>query len=649
MRRRSLVVFAAVASAAMTLVGTSASASVFRWDADQVTPGANGGSGVWAASDALNLNWVDAGLAQVAWVNGNNARFTTGSGTVTISGTVQVKDTDSANFGIHVDDNQSIGYTFNGGAIELIDNPTIRSGFFGDRLTINSALIGTTGFKRTAFGNLRINSDNSATLSGQITITGQNGVIVSNVGALGTGNIVIGDGVDRSPPAILEYSLAAGGIVTSAIELNQGRLTGADPSNAVAGGTVNFAGPITVTGSAVGNSIRTANSNSSAVVISGSIGGTGGVSFGGDFRTTDLVGGPGSLTYAGDTRHINTTHFTNFGNGTTLPSTTRLLIEGTGAVNLNTNVAEGVSHTVAALSDSGIASVGNLTATQPASINVAQNEDTGFGGRITGAVSLEKSGTGRLTLSNTNSTHTGTTTVTDGTLALTGTLVNSAVTVNGGTLTGTGSIGGSLTVNSLGTLAPGNGIGTFSVGSAVLGGTLAIETDASTIDVLNVTGELDISAGSVAFNITGELTAGAVYVFANYGSVVGTEFASVTGVPEGWEVVVGYNSLTQIALVEATAAFVEGDADSDGDVDFDDLGILLGNYDLGGFEAFTNGDSDGDGDVDFDDLGLLLGNYGFGVTPAALEAAPANVVVPEPGMAGLIAPAAMLLARRRRA
>ncbi len=99
-------------------------------------------------------------------------------------------------------------------------------------------------------------------------------------------------------------------------------------------------------------------------------------------------------------------------------------------------------------------------------------------------------------------------------------------------------------------------------------------------------------------------------------------------------------------------SFVEGDADGDGDVDFDDLGILLGNYDQSGFPANTRGDSDGDGDVDFDDLGLLLGNYGLGVPPGASEETPAAasvVAVPEAGALGLPAVMGIMLARRRQA
>jgi hypothetical protein len=48
-----------------------------------------------------------------------------------------------------------------------------------------------------------------------------------------------------------------------------------------------------------------------------------------------------------------------------------------------------------------------------------------------------------------------------------------------------------------------------------------------------------------------------------------------------------------------------GDVDGDGDVDLDDLLLVLGS-----FEAGPGGDADGDGDTDLDDLLLVLGNFG---------------------------------------
>ncbi len=160
--------------------------------------------------------------------------------------------------------------------------------------------------------------------------------------------------------------------------------------------------------------------------------------------------------------------------------------------------------------------------------------------------------------------------------------------------------------------------------------------------------EVTIPAGTLAAEVEYRLT----IFYSSRLDIVGTTFANANGI-------IGFDYLTDVYFTTLSGfSFVEGDADSDDDVDFDDLGILLGNYDVGGFAAYTQGDSDGDGFVGFDDLGLLLGNYGFGVDPGELDigalALPAGlsqatIAIPEP--AGLLCLAALptaLLTRRRR-
>jgi hypothetical protein len=58
------------------------------------------------------------------------------------------------------------------------------------------------------------------------------------------------------------------------------------------------------------------------------------------------------------------------------------------------------------------------------------------------------------------------------------------------------------------------------------------------------------------------------------------------------------------------ARTIPGDLDGDGDVDLNDLAILLAHYGMTSGADYEDGDLDGDGDVDLNDLTLLLANYG---------------------------------------
>jgi len=120
----------------------------------------------------------------------------------------------------------------------------------------------------------------------------------------------------------------------------------------------------------------------------------------------------------------------------------------------------GASDQVALLTGDGSVTLGSNR-----TLTVSGAASGTFSGRISGAGSLGKGGSGVLTLSGVN-TYTGATTVSEGTLLVNGsTAAGSAVTVASiGTLGGTGTISGAATIN--GIIAPGSGgIGTLSFGS----------------------------------------------------------------------------------------------------------------------------------------------------------------------------------------
>ncbi len=218
----------------------------------------------------------------------------------------------------------------------------------------------------------------------------------------------------------------------------------------------------------------------------------------------------------------------------------------------------------------------------------AGTADYSFGGAIqdgAGTTALAKTGTGTQTLTAAN-TYTGPTTVASGVLVLSGSGsisnsssidVASGATLNVSgvtdgpwtlgatqTLNGNGLVDGNMTA--AGHIAPGNSIGTLSVtGNMTISGTLDVEYDdslsGSQIDLLNVSGTLDITTATVDF---ADISMGLVglsapaYVFATYGSLNGSQFATVSDLPDGYSIDYAYAG-NNIALVpEPTVALLAG-------------------------------------------------------------------------------------------
>lgn len=140
-------------------------------------------------------------------------------------------------------------------------------------------------------------------------------------------------------------------------------------------------------------------------------------------------------------------------------------------VNPQTN-SGGNTFNIGALSGGAASALNGGTSGAPHYTVGALNLDTAFAGSISGNARLTKTGTGRLTLSGTG-THTGTTAVNQGTLAVDGSLTVSPVTVAAGArLAGAGNLGGTVTVAAGGMVAPGakggDDAGTLTLGGATL-------------------------------------------------------------------------------------------------------------------------------------------------------------------------------------
>lgn len=168
---------------------------------------------------------------------------------------------------------------------------------------------------------------------------------------------------------------------------------------------------------------------------------------------------------------------------------------------------------------------------------------------------LTKLGEGILTLTEACS-YTGNTEVSAGGLAVDGSITSDVTVAAAAALLGNGTVFGDVTA--AGEVRPGTSIGTLTVnGDMAVSGTLDIEYDSDTeaIDLLVVSGELDLTGATISFSDLGTGTLDQqFYVFATYETLVGAP-AIETGVPTGYSVVYDYNG-NSIALVPEPAMLV---------------------------------------------------------------------------------------------
>lgn len=283
----------------------------------------------------------------------------------------------------------------------------------------------------------------------------------------------------------------------------------------VAAYSLNITGTATSTASltlANGGLIDSA-ANAPTIMVSGVAGHTGTLAFTGMGTAADATitaANFGTVSFAGTTDAGAGARLTAAGGGT-------VSFAATTGVNADNRIAAG-----------SIAGAGNFILGANILTVGALNSSTEVSGVISGTGGLTKVGSGTLLLSGAN-TYTGATRIDAGVLSVNGSLASN-VTVAGGALKGHGFVNG-VTINNGAALAPGNSIGTLSVGTLTFasGSSYQVETDATgASDLVNATGLVTVTGATVqALPAAGNYAASTTYRIINAGSISGT-FAGVT-------------------------------------------------------------------------------------------------------------------------
>ncbi len=579
------------ASITTLLTAASASAANLTWD---ITPGGttttgspitgdgaiSGGAGTWNNSTAL---WTtDGGFTDNNWDNvlnaGDTAVFQVGSGTVTLGNAIDLAGLTFLSTGYTVSA-QSLVFGSAQGSINT-------SGLSAAGVTtISAALVGTGGLTLAGNGDLSANGGGS---SGLLSITGSNinltgGISITSglvsfgsssaaagsiLGTAGRGNTLTISNqagiVGNSTLTLGNNIVFAGGVSTlrayGAVTLTlNGAISGTGGFNKTDGGIValnnssnSFSGPVSIQDGTVSiTSIKSMGGGASAL---GSIA-AGDVTNGTINIGSTTLGATLVYTGKGDTtdRVINLAGTTG-GATLTQSGSGQLILTGsitaTGTGGAKTLTLNGSTAGTGEIAGSIFDSIGGLT-------------------------SVTKSGTGLWTLSGT-SIYTGATTVSAGTLNLTGSLTSAITVASGAILTGSGSTSNSITLSSGSNLLVGNGVLTGSTVSATsvnvipLASAVTATSPTGTPNNISIIGYTTTSPGTSGFNVSTFRNASLI----DTGSMIALSYTAAT---RSWAGSSGsWDNGTSLSWVEGDQLFYSGDAVTFGEIAADNIVSLAG-------------------------------------------------------------------------
>lgn len=450
----------------------------------------------------------------------------------------------------------------NGAGTHTVNN---LSGVAGSSIRTDFTLSGTNANR-----SLTVNQSTDGTFAGSFTEGGSRAITIIKTGTAkltlsGTGGYTGGTTVSQGTLAAITNNGALGGSGTVTINDTN---TGANDT-ALLLGNITMARPVTVANEGSGTTTLGANGGAALPTFSGAITLARDVTLDGTGNTDRLtftggIGGTGNVTISGGTNRVVFATVANTYDGSTSVSANSVLQLSTGAAStasfipdtsvLTVNsggivkLAKGAnSETIGGLSGSGKVR-GHEAVTGIASalvINGGGSQNFGGvledGGASGSTLSLTKIGTGTQTLSGIN-TYSGATSITEGTLALSGSgsIVNSStINVAAGatldvssatftlgvdqTLTGAGTVVGTVVNDTLGGVITPSG-GNLSIGSLTYNGDGIIDVTPG-VAIVNITDTdgLSTSADPVTINVEGVALAPGQYPVIDYvGSIQGS-------------------------------------------------------------------------------------------------------------------------------
>ncbi len=438
------------------------------------TPLANNGTISVNRSDAYTLSNAISGTGILVKQNTN---------TLTLSGS----------------NSYSGGSNLNGGALTLNTSDALGTG----ALTIGSAATNGTG---GGVATVLVNNTAATTLANNLVMPSAAGTftLMKTTASQTTGTELNLTGVisGGGPTSVLRLNSGTGGDSTTSY-----RLAG---SNTLSGSIELYRGAVVITNdNSLGNAKLLLNANNNGTL--------------GDVRFENPVTLANEIVLANSSNPdpINTNGNTVVLNGAVTSTGTAGLVKiGAGTLVFGANNPYSVATTISA----GTLQVGNGGTTGSFGAGAVTNNGTLAFNRST-ALSVPNaiSGTGAIVQSGS-----GTTTL-SGAIAA----ASSYTVDNGGlTINGSSPAAATLAVNG-GQFAFGTGsnpIGTLAVDSLTqTGGSLSLEVDGSSSDLLQVTNAYNLSSGGIVLNVLNAPDTGSAYTLINYGSLTGTPSLTVNG------------------------------------------------------------------------------------------------------------------------